>query len=60
MNNQDIVRDALLKKYSTVTVDRFMIFLQQDRLLSSMTDRDPQKAITLCLEVLRIAVGNVK
>lgn len=60
MNNQDIVRDALLKKYSTVTVDRFMIFLQQDRLLSSMTDRDPQKAITLCLEVLRIASGNVK
>lgn len=60
MNNQDIVRDALLKKYSTVTVDRFMIFLQQDRLLSSVTDRDPQKAITLCLEVLRIASGNVK
>jgi len=56
MQNLDVVRDALLKYFTTTEVEQFMVFVQQDKDLLLMIDRNPQKAVETCKEILRIAL----
>lgn len=56
MNNMDIVRDALLKDFTTVEVQSFMEFVKQDKDLKILIDKNPKKAIERCKEILRIAL----
>ena len=60
MHNLDIVRDALLKQFTSVQVSTFMEFLKQDEDLLLLVDKNVNKAIDVCTEILRIALDKTE
>lgn len=57
MDNYELVTQALLQQFSPSVVSQFMTWAEQDPHLSALIERNPQRAIILCAEILRIARG---
>lgn len=58
MSNYETIKQALLDAgFHLSDVDKFLVFVRQDYDLNRLVERDPHKAISRLIEILRIAKG---